>query len=65
MVFGRLRAMEACCPDETTDPIPLSVVSGFVADYEVSEMATWRIAALGKTASYESDIDVSMPRFVL
>jgi hypothetical protein len=37
------------CRDET-DPVALSGVPDFVADDEIIEMATWGMAALGKTA---------------
>ena len=37
MVFRGPRATETYCPDET-DPIALSGISDFVADYEIGEM---------------------------
>ena len=52
--MGRPRATETYCRDET-DPIALSGVSDFVADYEIDEMAKWRMAALGKTACHKFD----------
>jgi hypothetical protein len=48
-MLGRPRVKVTYCRDET-DPIALSGVSDLVADYEVGEMAKWRMAALGKTA---------------
>ena len=44
-MFGRPRAKETYCRDET-DPIALPRVSGSVADHEIGEMAKWRMAAL-------------------
>ena len=49
MVFGRPHVKETYCPDEM-DPIALSRASDSVADYEIGEVAKWRMAALGKTA---------------
>ena len=49
MMFSSPRATETYCRDET-DPILLTGVSDSVADYEIGEMAKWRIAAPGKTA---------------
>ena len=45
------RVQRKYCRDET-DPIAISGVSDSVADYEIGEMAKWRMAALGKTAWY-------------
>ena len=59
MVFGRPRAKETYCRDET-DPIALSRVSDSVADYEIGEMAKWTMAALGKTACYAHGLDTSL-----
>ena len=47
--IGRLHGKETYCPDET-DPLDLSGVSAFVGDYAITEMAKWRMAALGKMA---------------
>ena len=41
-------ATEAYCCDET-DPIALSGVSDFVADYEIEKLVTLRMAALVNT----------------
>ena len=48
-MFLSPRATETYCRDET-DPILLTGVSDSVADYEIGEMAKWRMAAPGKTA---------------
>ena len=52
-IFRRPRGKETYCRDET-DPILLTGVSDSVADYEIGEMAKWRMAAPGKTACYAS-----------
>ena len=48
-IFRRPRGKETYCRDET-DPILPTGVSDSVADYEIGEMAKWRMAAPGKTA---------------
>ena len=48
MMFRSPRATQTYCRDET-DPILLTGVSDSVADYEIGEMAKWRMAAPGKT----------------
>ena len=50
-IFRRPRGKETYCRDET-DPILLTGVSDSVADYEIGEMAKWRMAAPGKTACH-------------
>ena len=52
MVFGSPCATETYCRDEM-DPMALSGVSDFVAEYEIGEMATWRVAVLGKTLVFQ------------